>query len=139
MAGLVARTCHDGGVRSFSEMLATDSFAVLLGVELAGEDPLTLTLTLDGRHQNFHGTTHGGVVFSLADCAFALAANRQGDRAVAIDTHLVLPGGSKSGDVLTAVAEETTRGKTIGTYRVTVSRGDGRTVGLFTGTVHISS
>jgi acyl-coenzyme A thioesterase PaaI-like protein len=58
---------------------------------------------------------------------------------VAIDTHRVITGGSRTGDVLTAVAEEVTRGRTLGTYRVTVTRSDGRVVGLFTGTVHIAA
>jgi acyl-coenzyme A thioesterase PaaI-like protein len=57
---------------------------------------------------------------------------------VAIDTHLAITGGSGEGEVLTAVAEEITRGRRLGTYRVTVTRSDGRVVGLFTGTVHVT-
>ncbi len=89
-------------------------------------------------HLNFLGVGHGGMVFSLADCAFSLASNAAGDRAVAIDTHLVLTGGTKEGDVLEARIVESSRGRTLGTYRADVTRQDGRTVGLFTGTVHIT-
>ena len=64
-------------------------------------------MVVGAEHQNFLGVTHGGAMFSLADCAFALASNRAGARAVAIDTHLFLTGGSSQGDVLSAVAEET--------------------------------
>ena len=98
-----------------------------------------MEMTVGDEHLNFLGVTHGGAVFSLADCAFSLASNAAGARAVAIDTHLVLTGGSKVGDVLTAVAEEAARGRTLGTYRITVSRGDARVIGLFTGTVHVSA
>jgi acyl-CoA thioesterase len=87
---------------------------------------------------NFLGSGHGGVVFSLADCAFSLASNAAGDRAVAIDTHLVLTAPVRVGDRLTATVHEETRGRTLGTYRADVTRQDGRRVALFTGTVHIT-
>lgn len=121
-----------------SEMIAADPYAALLGIQLVMPEPTTVSMTVSADHVNFLGVTHGGAVFSLADTAFALAANRAGERAVAIDTHLVLTGGSAEGEVLSAVAEESTRGRTLATYRITVSRSDGRTVGLFTGTVHIT-
>jgi acyl-coenzyme A thioesterase PaaI-like protein len=41
--------------------------------------------------------------------------------------------------VLTATAEVATRGRTVATYRIVVTRGDGRVCALFTGTVHISA
>ncbi len=120
------------------ELFARDSYAALLGMRLVAPDPVTLELPVDERHHNFHDITHGAAVFSVADCAFGLAANAAGDRAVAVDTHLALTAATVSGDVLTAVAEEVTRGRTMGTYRVTVTRGDGRICGLFTGTVHVT-
>lgn len=121
-------------------MVAADRFAGLLGARLVETDGsrVAVEMVVDERHVNFLDVTHGGAVFSLADVAFSLASNAAGDRAVAIDTHLVLSGGSRPGDVLTATAEEATRGRTLGTYRVTVTRGDGRVIGLFTGTVHIT-
>ncbi len=79
------------------------------------------------------------MVFSLADCAFSLGSNAAGDRAVAIDTHLVLTAASRPGDRLTAVVTEASRGRTLGTYRVEVTRGDDRVIGVFTGTVFIST
>ena len=122
-----------------AEMLANDSYAAHLGIELRSDDPIEVAMVVRSEHQNFLGVTHGGAMFSLADCAFALASNRAGARAVAIDTHLVLTGGSSEGDVLSAVAEETTRGRTLATYRIVVRRNEDRIVGLFTGTVFIAS
>jgi acyl-CoA thioesterase len=69
-------------------------------------------------HQNFYDVTHGGAVFSVADCAFSLASNAHGD-------------------TLTAEAEEITRGRSLATYRVTIRRSDDRVCGLFTGTVFV--
>jgi acyl-CoA thioesterase len=120
-------------------MLAADGFAVGLGMELVSvaAAEIVVAMTLDDRHLNFLGVGHGGAVFSLADCAFSLASNSAG-RAVAIDTHLVLTGGTTKGDRLEARVRELSRGRTLGTYRAEVAREDGRLVGLFTGTVHIS-
>lgn len=117
----------------------TDPYAAALGFRLSGLDDATVAVSVDVRddHVNFHGTTHGGLVFSLADCAFSLASNAHGDVAVAIDTHLAITAGSKIGDTLTATAVEMTRGRRLGTYRVDVVRGDGTVVALFTGTVFI--
>ncbi len=100
---------------------------------------ITVSMIVREDQVNFHGGTHGGVLFSLADCAFSLASNAHGDPAVAIDTHLAITSPSGLGDELTATAHEMTRGRSLATYRVDVTRGDGRIVGLFTGTVYIRS
>lgn len=123
------------------ELLGADSYARSLGVELVEVRPETIVVGLDVKetHTNFLGVGHGGMVFSLADCAFSLGSNAAGDRAVAIDTHLVLTAATRPGDRLEAVVSESSRGRTLGTYRVEVTRRDGRVVGLFTGTVYISA
>lgn len=107
-------------------------------VDVSAES-IEIALDVTDTHTNFLGVGHGGMVFSLADCAFSLGSNAAGARAVAIDTHLVLTAASRPGDRLTAVVTEASRGRTLGTYRVEVARGDGRVVGLFTGTVFIST
>ena len=123
------------------DLLGADAYTRGLGIELVDVDEAAITVAMEvaDAHTNFLGVGHGGMVISLADCAFSLASNAAGDRSVAIDTHLVLTAATRPGDRLTAVATETSRGRTLGTYRVDVARGDGRIVGLFTGTVHISA
>ncbi len=101
------------------------------------ETTLTVSMTVRDDQVNFLGGTHGGVVFSVADCAFSLASNAYPQDAVAIDTHLAITAGSRIGDTLTATATEVARGKSLATYRVDVVRTDGRTVGAFTGSVFI--
>ncbi|MDP9143783.1 MAG: hotdog fold thioesterase [Actinomycetota bacterium] len=122
------------------EMLRADAYARSLGIKLVSvsDGEIVLGLVVTAEHLNFLEVGHGGMVFSLADCAFSLGSNAAGERAVAIDTHLVLTASSRLGDRLQASVTEASRGRTLGTYRVEVSREDGRTVGLFTGTVHIS-
>lgn len=121
-------------------LLAADNFARGLGVELIDVDDEEIRVALDitEAHSNFLGVGHGGMVFSLADCAFSLASNSAGADAVAIDTHLVLTAPCRPGDRLVASVRELSRGRTLGTYRAEVVRADGRIVGLFTGTVFIN-
>ncbi len=124
-----------------AQLLAADAYARMLGIELVSvtDDAITIAMEVRPEHLNFLEVGHGGMVFSLADCAFSLGSNAAGDRAVAIDTHLVLTAASRLGDRLEATVIEATRGRTLGTYRVDVRRDDGRPVGLFTGTVHITT
>jgi len=116
-----------------------DAYAAAQGFSLDAvtDEAVVVSMVVRDDHLNFHNVTHGGALFSLADCAFSLASNAHGDVAVAIDTHLALTSGSKRGNTLTATAVEVTRGRTLATYRVDVARDDGRVVGLFTGTVFI--
>lgn len=123
-----------------SARLEADRYAQSFGISLVevGEDFVKVGMTITEEQTNFHGATHGGVVFSLADCAFSLYANSYEPDASAIDTHMVFSAGTKPGDQLTATATEVHRGRTLATYRVVVLRSDGRVVGHFTGTVFIS-
>ena len=123
-----------------AELLAADAYASGFGIELAQvtDDEIVIAMDVGEAHTNFLGVGHGGMVFSLADCAFSLASNSTGDPAVAIDTHLVLTASTRPGDRLEARVHEVSRGQTLGTYRAEVTRTDGRTVALFTGTVYIS-
>ena len=118
------------------EMATSDPFAAHLGTELIDPDPtrLRVALKVEGRHTNFMGLVHGGVVYSLADVALSLISNAEVE-AVAIDTHLVQAASARAGDRLVATATPATRSRSLATYRITVERGDRRTIGLFTGTV----
>jgi acyl-CoA thioesterase len=121
--------------------LETDPFAAMLGITLQAVDDSTVTVAMPvtAGHENFLGGTHGGAVFSVADCAFSLASNAYEEPAVAVNTHLAITAASGEGDTLTATAVEVHRGGTLATYRVEVTRNDGRVCGHFTGTVYIKS
>jgi acyl-CoA thioesterase len=123
-----------------ASLLAADRYAQGLGIELVEVSDVEIVVAIEvtEAHQNFLEVGHGGMVFSLADCAFSLASNNAGDPAVAIDTHLVLTAASRVGDRLEARVREVSRGRTLGTYRAEVTREDGRTAALFTGTVYIN-
>lgn len=118
-----------------AQLISRDPFAGYLGAELVSDDPVTVRMTLANTHCNFRGTAHGAVLYGLADIALSLASNTAGTPSLMIDSHLVAISRADVGDVLTAYAEEMSLGKTLGTYRVNVTNGSGRTVALFTGTV----
>jgi acyl-CoA thioesterase len=54
-----------------------DSFAALLGIEVARRDAghTLATLQTDERHANPHGTVHGAVFYAVGGAAVAAAAN----------------------------------------------------------------
>jgi acyl-CoA thioesterase len=115
-------------------MKGTDSFCSLLGIKTVEikDGYAKLTMTVTKQHTNAHGYTHGGVIFSLADCAFAEASNF-GDRvAVAVQVSINFLRPTIEGDVLTAEALRVSDGKTFGVYSITVRKED-KTVALFNG------
>lgn len=120
---------------SAAHLIQRDSFARYLGAELISEDPVTVRMTVGDEHCNFRGTAHGAVLYGLADIVLGLASNTTGAPSFMIDSHLAATARAEVGDVLTARGEQMTLGKTLGTYRVDVTNGDGRILALFTGTV----
>ncbi len=115
-------------------MKGTDSFAELLGIELveAIDGYTKMTMKVTKAHTNAHGFTHGGVIFSFADCAFAEASNYGDNVAVAVQVSINFLRPTVEGDVLTAEATRVSDGKTFGVYSITVKKQE-KTVALFNG------
>jgi acyl-CoA thioesterase len=120
------------------KMLRTDAFSRWLGIELVdvGVDRAVVQMTVRDDMVNGFGTSHGGVLFSLADTAFAYATNGHGDVSVAIDCTVSYPAAAHPGDVLTATAIQESSSRRLGFCRVTVQNQHGATVGHFRGTVY---
>lgn len=111
------------------------TFQSLLGLTVheATRTRARLSLTVTGQGTNMHGTAHGGLLYSLADEAFAVISN-QDAQAVAVDTHMSYFQAARPGDHLTATATPERIGRTLATYRVEIHRNDDL-IALFTGTV----
>ena len=82
---------------------------------------------------NGHGTCHGGLLFALADSAFAFACNSHGLVTVAAGCTIEFLSPAGEGDELVAVAEERSRQGRHGVYDVDVRRADGVVVATFRG------
>jgi acyl-CoA thioesterase len=115
-------------------MKSTDQFAEVLGIKVLGvkDGYSKVSIEVEKTHTNALGFTHGGVIFSLADYAFAQACNFGDNVAVAIQVSINFLKPSAEGDVLTAEAIRISEGKTTGLYQVTV-RKDDKPIALFTG------
>jgi acyl-CoA thioesterase len=82
---------------------------------------------------NGHAICHGGVIFSLADSAFAFACNSHNQNTVASGCSIDFLAPAKAGDELSAEAVERALLGRIGVYDVTVTNSEGRTIALFRG------
>jgi acyl-CoA thioesterase len=82
---------------------------------------------------NGHRTAHGGMVFSLADTAFAYICNGGNERTVAAQASIVFLDAAREGEILIAEGEEVSRAGRSGVTRVTVRTDDGRPIAEFTG------
>jgi acyl-CoA thioesterase len=82
---------------------------------------------------NGHGIVHGGMVFALADTAFAYVCNGRNEKTVAAQAGIVFLGSAGEGDTLVAEAEEAATAGRSAVTRVSVRTRDGRSVAEFTG------
>ena len=82
---------------------------------------------------NGHGLAHGGMIFALADSAFAYVCNGANHSSVAAQASIVFLDKVTAGETLVAEAAEVAREGRAGVTRVAVRTGDGRTVAEFTG------
>lgn len=69
---------------------------------------------------NFHGSVHGGIIFSLGDIAFAAASNSRGQTAVALNVDIGFMRPAQVGDTLIAEAKEISLNGPIGLYEISV-------------------
>src|SRR5436305_5014716 len=82
---------------------------------------------------NGHRIVHGGMVFALADTAFAYVCNGRNEKTVAAQASIVFLGSAEEGETLIAEAEETATAGRSGVTRVSVRTIDGRAIAVFTG------
>jgi acyl-CoA thioesterase len=106
-------------------MMAADQASAALGIVVteAVDGRATATMRVREDMVNGHGVAHGGMLFALADSAFAAACNSRGPRSLAAGAEIVFVAPARLGDELVAIASERTRFGSRGIYDVTVRRG----------------
>ena len=123
---------------SARSMFNQDRASQALGMRILEVRPGYARLAMQVRADmvNGHQLCHGGLIFTLADSAFAFACNTYDSVTVASagSIDFLLPG--RLGDELTATAEERTRSKRTGLYDVAVHNQRGECVALFRGRSH---
>jgi acyl-CoA thioesterase len=117
-------------------MYARDRAAQALGIALDAIEPgaAVCRMTVRDDMVQGHATCHGGLVFTLADTAFAYACNACNRVTVALGAEITFVAPAHAGDVLTATARERSRTGRTGVYDVEVTNAAGTLVALFRGT-----
>ncbi|WP_374242046.1 hydroxyphenylacetyl-CoA thioesterase PaaI [Zoogloea sp.] len=117
-------------------MWARDRAANALGIKIESVGPGVshLSMPVRGDMVNGHHICHGGLIFSLADTAFAYACNSYNRNTVASACHIDFLAPGMENDTLDAEAVERSQSGRTGVYDVTVkSRQTGKTIALFRG------
>ncbi|MBV8688460.1 MAG: hydroxyphenylacetyl-CoA thioesterase PaaI [Alphaproteobacteria bacterium] len=116
-------------------MLAAEGTGPAWNLELeeAREGYARVAMRIRADMLNGHGTAHGGMIFALADSAFAYACNSRNLRTVAAQASIVFLAPAREGDVLVAEARERSLAGRSGVYDVSVRTEDGRAIAEFTG------
>jgi acyl-CoA thioesterase len=104
-----------------------------VAIEEAREGYARISMRLRPDMLNGHGTAHGGMIFALADTAFAYACNSRNAKTVAAQASIVFLDSARVGEMLVAEARETALAGRSGVYHVAVRGEDGRAVAEFQG------
>ncbi len=116
-------------------MYSRDYASRALGIRLEEVSPGCARLSMTVRQDmvNGHDICHGGLIFTLADSAFAFSCNTYNRVTVALAATIEYLAPARLGDVLTAEAQEQALGGRTGVYDVVVSNQEGRRIALFRG------
>lgn len=116
-------------------MAETDNAKAAFGIEIAELERgrAVLTMPIAESMVNGFGITHGGLVFTLADTAFAYACNEDEHVTVASGADITFAKATHAGQILTATAERRWKAGRNGIYDVTIVDETGETVAEFRG------
>jgi len=133
-----ARSAQDLAEHVRDGMLRNDRASKMLGMRIVDIGPgrATLTMTVRDDMLNGHDICHGGFITLLADSAFAFACNSRNVVTVAAGLTVDFLAPAHRGDVLTAVASETSRAGRTGVYDMVVTNQDGARIALVRGRSH---
>jgi acyl-CoA thioesterase len=116
-------------------MLSQEGTGPSWGIEIqearAGYARLSMKITAG--MLNGHRIVHGGMVFALADTAFAYVCNGHNEKTVAAQASIVFLGSASEGETLIAEAEELATAGRGGVTRVSVRAAGGAAIAEFTG------
>ena len=116
-------------------MLASEGTGPAWGIEIedAREGYSRIRMRLRPDMLNGHGKAHGGMVYALADTAFAYACNSRNLRTVGAQATMVFLDGAEAGEMLIAEAQEQVVVARSGVYNVSVRTDAGRPIAEFQG------
>jgi acyl-CoA thioesterase len=112
-----------------------DRASQALGIEILDVEPgrVRVAMAIRPDMTNGHGICHGGVLFTLADSAFAFACNSRGDPMVAAGASIEFLAPTPRGERVIANAAEVSRSARHGIYDVAVTNAAGTVLAQFRG------
>src|SRR3954471_19054905 len=116
-------------------MLAAEGTGPAWGIEIeeAREGYARIRMRLRNDMLNGHGSAHGGMIFALADSAFAYACNGRNLKTVAAQASIVFLDAAREGEMLVAEAREAALAGRSGVSNVSVRGEGGRAIAEFQG------
>ena len=128
----------DLAVATASAMWARDRTSQALGMKVVAIRAGNATLSMPVREDmvNGHHICHGGMIFTLADTAFAYACNSYNQNTVASACQIDFISPAHEGETLEAEATERSATGRTGVYDVTVRTSEGKIIALFRGKSH---
>ena len=108
---------------AIADHIRRDAFTNFLGATVEAIDTgySRVSLVVTDSMLNFHGITHGGIVFGLGDIAFAAASNSHGTTAFALNVNISFLRATQAGDHLVAEAREVNLGGATALYDIIVT------------------
>jgi len=121
--------------RAAQALFERDQASQVLGMRLVEVRPgyARMVMRVRADMMNGHATCHGGLIFALADSAFAFSCNSHNESTVAAAASIDFLASASAGDELSAVATELWRSQRNGIYEVTVTNQRGERIALFRG------
>lgn len=123
------------------ELMKHDHASRSLGMQVQSisEGTAVITMPITKDKLNGHAICHGGLIFSLADTAFAFACNSRNRKTLALSCTINFIAPAHEGDILTATAKEVSLAGRTGIYDITVTNQSAATIAHFRGTSYGTS
>ena len=121
--------------RVVGAILHDDQATSMLGIVVVSADVGAACMEMTVRPDMLNGNQvcHGGILFTLADIAFACASNSRNQRAVTAAAQIDFLRRAVEGDILRATAVEISLGRRHGLYDVSIENQHGEAVAVFRG------
>ncbi len=120
--------------QALKDFFLHDEFARQNGIEIIEirEGYARTQVQIEPRHLNAGGSVQGGLLFTLADLAFAAATNSHGSLTVTTSANITFLHGTREG-IITAEAQEVMNHHRLPFVEVRITDAEGRLLAMFTG------